>query len=133
MNKKKMKNKKDIEYYLSLPWTYTIETETYEGTSYYVIRVNELPGICTDSESLDEGMEEIKNLIACAIEIYKEKGEIIPEPVNREEYKGKILYRTNSQRHYLIARTAHLMHKSISKTLDTLVDKGLQDIRATLL
>ena len=54
---KKVKNKKDLDYYLSLPWTYTIETETHEGSSYFIIRVNESPGICTDSESLDEGIE----------------------------------------------------------------------------
>lgn len=127
---KKVKDKKDLDYYLSLPWTYTIETETHEDSSYYIIRVNELPGICTDSESLDEGMQEMKDLIACAVEIYKDKGKPIPEPIDREQYKGKILYRTDSQRHYLIARTAQLMHKSISKTLDILIDKGLDNIRA---
>lgn len=127
---KKVKDKKDLDYYLNLPWTYTIETETHEDSSYYIIRVNELPGICTDSESLDEGMEEIKELISCAVEIYKEKGEPVPEPVNREQYKGKILYRTDSERHYLIARTAQMMHKSISKTLDTLIDKGMENMRA---
>jgi antitoxin HicB len=130
MSKKKMKDKKDLDYYLSLPWTYTIETETHKGSTYYIIRVNELPSICTDSESLDEGMEEIKGLIACAVEIYKEKGESVPEPVDRDQYKGKILYRTDSQRHYLIARTAQMMHKSISKTLDALVDKGLGTVSA---
>ena len=127
---RKMKDNKDINYYLSLPWTYTIETESHEGSSYYIIRVNELPGICTDSESLDEGMREIKDLIVCAVEIYKEKGEPVPEPVDRDRYKGKILYRTNSERHYHIARTAQMMHKSISKTLDTLIDKGLDSLRA---
>ena len=76
-----MKDNKDLKYYFSLPWTYTIETETHEGSSFYIIRVNELPGICTDSKSLDEGMREIKKLIACAIEIYKEKGESVPEPI----------------------------------------------------
>ncbi len=124
------KNYKDLNYYLNLPWTYTIETETHEGSSYYIIRVNELPGICTDSESLDEGMNEIKDLIACAVEIYQEKGAPVPEPIDRSQYKGKILYRTDSERHYLIARTAHTMHKSISKTLDALIDKGLEQIRA---
>ena len=89
-----------------------------------------MPGICTDSESLDEGMEEIKKLIACAVEIYKEKGESIPEPVNREQYKGKILYITNSERHYLIAKTAQMMHKSICKTLEALIDKGLEGLKA---
>ncbi len=125
---KKLKSKKDLNYYLSLPWTYTIEKETHKGSTYYIIRVNELPGICTDSESLDEGMNEIKDLIACAVEIYQEKGEPVPEPVNRDQYKGKILYRTDSERHYMIARTAQTMHKSISKTLDSLVDRGLQSL-----
>lgn len=125
-----MKESKEIKYYLSLPWTYTIETEMHEDSRYYIIRVNELPGICTDSESLDEGMQEIKNLIACAVGIYKEKGEPVPEPIDRYHYKGKIFYRTDSERHYLIARTAKMMHKSISKTLDTLIDKGLQNLSA---
>lgn len=62
--------------------------------------------ICTDSESLDEGMEAIKELIAGAVEIYKQKGEPVPEPIDRDKCKGKILYRTDSERHYHIARTA---------------------------
>src|SRR5262245_37994142 len=123
---KKTKEGKDTNYYLNLPWTYTIETEIHGNSSYYIIHVNELPGICTDSESLDQGMREIKNLIACAIEIYHEKGEPIPEPFDRDHFKGKILYRTDSERHYLIAKAAQRMHKSISKTLDTLIDKGLE-------
>lgn len=125
---KKQKHYNDITYYLNLPWTYTIETEIHKGSTYYIIRVNELPGICTDSECLDEGMKEIRSLIACAVEIYKEKGEPVPEPVSREKYKGKILYRTDSERHYLIARTAQMLHKSISKTLDTLIDRGLDQL-----
>lgn len=130
MNKiNKLKDNKDLNYYLNLPWTYTIETENHKGSSYYIIRVNELPGICTDSENLDEGMQEIKALIACAVEIYNEKGELVPEPINKEQFKGKILYRTNSERHYLIARTAQMMHKSISKTLDTLIDTGLENMK----
>ena len=90
---------------------------------------NELPGICTDSESLDEGMEEIKDLIACAVEIYKDKGEPVPEPINKETYKGNISYRTDSERHYHIAKIAQMTHKSISKTMDLLIDKGLNDFK----
>lgn len=126
---KTTKDSKDLNYYLSLPWTYSIETEINKGVTYYIIRVNELPGICTDSESLDEGMEEIKDLIACAVEIYREKGEPVPEPVDREHFKGKILYRTDSERHYLIAKTAQAMHKSISKTLDIIIDRGFENLR----
>ncbi len=52
---KKTKENRGLDYYLNLPWTYTIETEIHEGSSYYIIRVNELPNTCTDSESLDKG------------------------------------------------------------------------------
>ncbi len=124
-----MKNKKNLDYYLNLPWTYTIETESYKGKSYYIIRVNELPGICTDAEDLNQGLEEIKEAIACAVEIYLEKGETVPEPVDRTQYKGKILYRTDSDRHCLIAKFAKIKHKSISKTLDTIVDAGLHQLK----
>ena len=121
-----MKTKKDIDYYLNLPWTYTLEKEFFEGKLYYIIQVNELPGICTHAEDLNEGMEGIKEAIECAIEIYQEKGEVIPEPIDKTQYKGRISYRTNSKRHWLIARAARHCHKSISKTLDDIVDAGLQ-------
>lgn len=123
---KKAKDKKDVDYYINLPWTYTIETEAQEDFLYYIIRVNELPGICTDAESLDIGMKEIRELIACAVEIYKEKGEAIPEPIDKDLYKGKILYRTDSSRHYNLAKLAQQQQKSLSKTLDMIVDAGLQ-------
>lgn len=125
-----MKNKKNIDYYLNLPWTYSIETETHKGKSYYIIRVNELPGICTDAEDLNEGMENIKEAIACVVEIYLERGEAVPEPIDRTHFKGKILYRTDSERHYLIARMAKRMHKSISKTLDVVVDEGIRQLES---
>lgn len=90
-----MKNKKDLNYYLNLPWTYTIERAFHKKKMYYIIRVNELPGICTDAQDLNEGIEEIKDAIACAVEIYQERGEPVPEPIDKSHFKGKILYRTD--------------------------------------
>ncbi len=125
---KTIKNKKDLNYYLDLPWTYTIESEEHKGKSYYIIRVNELPGICTHNEDLNEGMADIKELIACAVEIYQEKDEPVPEPVNRTQYKGRILYRSGSERHYLLAKAAKLQHRSISGLLDSIVDNSLSKL-----
>ncbi len=121
-----MKDKKNLNYYLNLPWTYTIEKEFFESKWYYIIRVNELPGICTHNENVNDGMEEIKDAIECAIKIYQEKGEPVPEPIDKNQYKGRISYRTNSRRHWLIARAAKLRHKSINKVLDDIVDAELQ-------
>lgn len=121
-----MKIKKNLDYYLNLPWTYTLEKEFFEDKWYYIIQVNELPGICTHAEDLSEGMLEIKEAIECAIEIYQEKGEPVPEPIDKTQYKGRISYRTDSRRHYLLAKAAKSRHKSINKILDEFVDAELQ-------
>lgn len=120
-----MVTKKQIDYYLNLPWSYTIEQESYEGTHYFIIRVNELPGICTDAETIEEGMVLIKEAIEGAIILYLENGEQVPEPIKREHYKGNISYRTTSERHYYVAKRANITQKSISKTIDELIDIGL--------
>lgn len=125
-----MATKKNLNYYLNLKWSYTIEQESYKGNDYYIIRVNELPGICTDAETIEEGMKGIKEAIKGAIKLYLKNGEKIPEPINKDEFKGNIAYRTSSERHYYVAKIAKEAHKSISKTLDMLVDEGLLRLKA---
>lgn len=120
-----MATKKDIKYYLNLNWSYTIEQETHKGKRYYIIRVNELPGICTDAVTIEEGMQEIKEAIEGAIRLYIKNKEPIPEPIKKEQFKGQIAYRTTSERHFHVAKVAKAMHKSISKTIDELIDVGL--------
>lgn len=124
-----MGTKKDINYYLNLNWSYTIEQEIYRGKHLYIIRVNELPGVCTDAETIEEGMENIQEAIRAAIKLYIKHKEPVPEPIKKENFKGKIAYRTSQERHYSIAKTAKEMHKSISKTIDELIDAGLERMR----
>lgn len=121
-----MDTKKSLEYYLSLNWSYTIEQEAHRKKKYYIIRVNELPGVCTDAETIDEGMLLIQEALKGALALYLKNKEPIPEPINEKDYKGNIAYRTESKRHYLIAKIAKKRHKSISKTLDDLVDAGME-------
>ena len=121
-----MTSKKNLKYYLNLDWSYTIEQETYRGKRYYIIRVNELPGVCTDAETIEEGMENISEAIAGAIKLYLKNKEPIPEPIKKKDFKGNIAYRTSSERHYNIAQLSKRRHKSISKTLDDLIDFGLE-------
>lgn len=120
-----MSNKKDLKYYLGLNWSYTVEQETEGRKRYFIIRVNELPGVCTDAETVEEGMELIKEAIEAAIKLYLKNGEEVPEPIKKSEFKGNISYRTTSERHYHVAKIAKNMHKSISKTIDELVDAGI--------
>ena len=121
-----MATKKNLKYYLGLNWSFTIEQEMHRGKHYYVIRVNELPGICTDAETVEEGMKLIQEAIEGAVRLYLKNKEPVPEPIKKEEYKGSIAYRTTSQRHYYVAKVAKQMHKSISKTIDELIDIGME-------
>jgi predicted RNase H-like HicB family nuclease len=125
-----MATKKDIKYYMSLNWSYTIEQETHKGSSYYIIRVNELPGVCTDATTVEEGMREIRDAIEGAVRLYLKNKEPIPEPIRKEQFKGQIAYRTTNERHYHVAKAAETMHKSISKTIDDLIDAGLDRLNA---
>lgn len=101
------KSYKSLNYYLNLPWTYTVEQSSDENKNkIYVVRVNELPGICTDATSLDKAMELIKEPMKAAFEFYMENWEDIPEPVREEDFKGNIAYRTTSKRHFLISKEA---------------------------
>ncbi len=124
-----MVTKKLIDHYLSLPWSYTIEQENHKGKHYFIIRVIELPGICTDAETIEEGMELIKEAIEGAIILYLKNGEEIPVPVNREDYKGNISYRTSKERHYRLAKLAHSKRKSLSKVMDELIDDSLGNLK----
>src|SRR5690349_3314527 len=123
-----MSIKKDLKYYLELPWSFTIEQEGDRSNRYYIIRVNELPGICTDAETIEEGMDLIKEAIEAAVKLYLKNTEQIPEPIRKSEFKGNISYRTTSERHYHVAKIAKNMHKSISKTIDELVDAGMNTL-----
>lgn len=123
--------KKTLIYYLNLPWSYTIEQETHNRKTYYIIRVNELPGVCTDAKTIEEGMASIKEAIKAAIKLYLKQGDPIPEPIDKKKFKGNIAYRTTAERHYLLSKIAVYEQKSLSKTLDLLVDKSIEKLGLT--
>lgn len=123
-----MVTKKDLKYYLELNWSYTIEQDVHQGKKFYIIRVNELPGVCTDAKTVEEGMRNIQDAIAGTIELYLEQGDPIPEPINKEKFKGNIAYRTTSERHYSLAKLAQYKHVSMNKALDMVFDVGIQHL-----
>lgn len=71
----------DINSYLNLNWTYAIEEEFFDGKSYYVVRVDELPGVCSDGETLEEAMQNIKEAMRGAFQLYLKQGDEIPAPL----------------------------------------------------
>ncbi len=119
------KIKKDLEHYMNLPWTYTIETAQESGSLIYIIRVNKLPGVATDAPTIEEAMRLVREAMRGLFEMYREDGEEIPEPDHILRYKGKITYRTSQERHYLLMREAQKRDQSLSQIIDSLVDNAL--------
>lgn len=116
---------KDIQYYLNLPWTYTVETTRENGELLYIVHVNELPGIATDAASLEEAMELIKKAMKGAFKLYLKQGDEIPEPVDPDKFKGNIAYRTTSSRHYKLFKEAQRHKQSLSEFIDQCIDSAL--------
>lgn len=116
---------KSIQYYLNLPWTYTIEQALDENDKkIYVIKVNELPGAVTDAPTIEKAMKLIQEVMKISFEMYMESGDEIPEPIDEKKYKGNIAYRTDSRRHYFIAREAQKKKQSLSQVIDSLIDSA---------
>jgi predicted RNase H-like HicB family nuclease len=120
-----MATKKEIQKYVDMPWSYTVEQE--EG--HFIVYVNELPGVCTDAKTISQAVEEIKDAIYASVELYIDQGKEIPTPMNRADFNGRIDYHTSAERNYMIAKLAQQKHRSLSKILDMLVDAGLGQTR----
>lgn len=73
-------NHKLLEYYLNLPWTYEVKLETSKSETYYVVRVKELPGCCTDGKTIEEAFKNIKEALEGVLFLYLENCEEIPTP-----------------------------------------------------
>ena len=76
-----IQKKNDVNYYLNLPWTFTIEQEKRGGVCLaYSVRVNEWPGVATDAPTISEAFEGIYEALALVITMSLEEGDILPEP-----------------------------------------------------
>lgn len=116
---------KNLKYYMNLNWSYSIEKED----DYFIIRVNELPGVCSHGKTPNDALKSVREAMQGALELYLEQGDEIPEPIERTKFKGRILYRTSSERHYDLAKLAQRRHISMNKALDLVFDAGLNTVK----
>ncbi len=70
----------NLEDYLNLRWTYQVEEAQHDGSAFYIIRVKELPGVCTDAATIDEGMVNIKEAMTGAFRLFQKQKDSIPTP-----------------------------------------------------
>ena len=116
-----MKNEKDINYYMDLP--YSIVLKKYSDGCYYA-EVKELPGCMTEADSKEEVLAMIEDAMKGWIELALKDGQPVPEPVE-ESYSGKILLRTPKSLHKALLEKAKSEGVSLNQYLVYQLSKSI--------
>ncbi|TCJ01588.1 type II toxin-antitoxin system HicB family antitoxin [Cytobacillus praedii] len=100
-----MESQKDLQYYLSLPYTFQVRRNEEDGEVRYWASVKELDGCHTPAKSYEEAIQELQTVLEMYIETKLEHGDPIPEPVDNE-YSGKFVVRLPKTLHKHLALMA---------------------------
>ena len=110
-----MGKRKDLKYYLSLPYTIQI---TREDESTWFARVVELPGCMTEGDSPEEAADMIQDALAAWLEVALEDGRPIPEPQTTETYSGRFVVRVPRTLHQQLVEAAEQEGVSLNQFIN---------------
>ncbi len=117
---------KNLEYYLSLPYSYIVEWSDDDGC--YLGSIVELERHMTCGDTPEEVIINLREALKAYVTTSLADGLEISEPLKMADFKGNITYRTTSEKHYLLAKTAKLQNTSINSLIDAAVDEKLKQI-----
>lgn len=116
--------KKNLEYYMNLPYSYIVEWSDADGC--YLGSIVELEKNMTAGDTPEEVLANLKQALEAYVNTSLANGMDIPEPVKMADYKGNITYRTTSSKHYRLAKTAKIKGISINALIDEAVEEKLR-------
>lgn len=117
---------KDVDYYLSLPYTIEVMREPDEGDGEaWFARVVELPGCMTEADSFAELGEMIQDAMAAWIDVALEDGQPIPEPRPVDGYSGKFVVRVSRSLHRDLVQTAEREGVSLNAWISQVLAQGV--------
>ena len=115
--------KKNLDYYLNLPYTYIIEWSDVDGC--FLGSIVELERNMTCGQTREEVLSNLQEALVSYVTTSLDNNLEIPEPLNVKDFKGNITYRTSKERHYKLAKQAKLYGKSINEFIDEAVAEKL--------
>lgn len=95
--------RKDVNYFMSLPYNYLVHPITDESGSYYYGKVLELDGCQSTGETFEETYNNLQEAMRGWLEVKLEYGDPIPEPVGNKNYSGKFVVRIPKSLHKKLA------------------------------
>ena len=105
-----MKKKKDLKYYLSLPYRFEVEPDAEDGG--YVGWYPDLPGCITYADTTKKLLENLEDAKQCWFEAALEDNKEIPEPCRADDYSGQFKLRIPKALHMSLAK--HSKEQGIS-------------------
>lgn len=104
-----------VDEYLNKPYTIrVVHDRDDEGHEGFVASVEELPGVLTQGDSIEEAVAQIRNAMVGWISVALEDGLEIPEPRDPNAYSGRFLLRVPKSLHAELARQAELEGVSLN-------------------
>jgi len=85
--------KKDLNYYMALPYSKVVTFLDDESGQYYVSEVLELSGCSSTGDTEAEALESLKEAMEGYLQAKIDHSDPIPEPVTTEGFNGKFLLR----------------------------------------
>jgi len=91
--------KKNLSYYMSLPYSKVVTLYNDDSGRYYVSEVLELAGCSSTGDTEAEALEGLTEAMECYLQTKIEYNDTIPEPVTSEGFNGKFLLRLPKSLH----------------------------------
>ncbi|HEY77169.1 MAG TPA: type II toxin-antitoxin system HicB family antitoxin [Thermoflexia bacterium] len=113
---------KNLEYYLSLPYTIELIREPEGG---WFVRVRELPGCMSVGDTPDEAVEMIQDAMCLWIQTALEDGDPIPEPRSLDDYSGKFVVRVPRSLHRDLVIQAEREGVSLNQYINTILARAV--------
>jgi len=107
-----MKTRKDIKYFLNLPYRIIIQKDPGEG---FYSEVEELEGCMSQGETYEEAYANILDAMEGWLEIALKIGKEIPEPESESKYSGKFILRIPKSLHKKLAKKAKNENVSLNQ------------------
>lgn len=116
-------SKKDLEYYLALPYRVVLHPAEEGG---YVAEIPDLPGCLTQGETLEEAVSMIQDAKVCWLKSALEDGVEIPEPSEAlNEYSGRLNIRIPKSLHRILAERAKQERVSLNQYINYQLARGV--------
>jgi antitoxin HicB len=114
--------KKDLQYYLELPYTITLKRGTGEGQEYWVARVLELPHCMTHGATPEEAIRDIADAKCEWLQSNLEDELPIPEPIR---FTGQYHLRMSPSLHEALALKSESEEVSLNQFMITALARAV--------